>query len=97
MHLWKLHFQDILNENEHESLMYDNNFKHQIEDNICDLKHRMNKYDSPTPIDLSPYTFQEIKLMCESLPPGKSPGKDNVSYEHFKYVGTHFISLNLSG
>ena len=40
---------------------------------------------------LSPYTFQEMKLMCESLPRGKAPGKDNVSYEHFKYAGTHFI------
>jgi endonuclease/exonuclease/phosphatase family metal-dependent hydrolase len=93
LRLWTHHFQDILNETDNESHMYDNDFKNHIEIDIFNMKSNMNKYDEPTNVDLSPFTNQEIQIICDSLPLGKAPGKDSICYEHFKYAGSVFINL----
>ena len=91
--LWTHHFQHLLNETKDEIQMYDTDFKHHIENEISHVKCNMDKYEEPTNVDLSPYTYQEIKSICESLPLGKAPGKDCICYEHFKYAGSALISV----
>jgi len=41
--LWKHHFQDILNETDDEAKMYDTDFEHHIENEISNIRCKMNK------------------------------------------------------
>ena len=53
----------------------------------------MDKYDEPTCVALNDFTQDEILRICQSLPLGKAPGYDSITYEHFKYAGPVFNNI----
>lgn len=91
--MWLKHFQSILNESTDEASMYDSDFKGYIESEVQRLKNDMNKHDNPNLVSLSDFTMDEVKTICSSLPIGKAPGVDSITYEHFKYAGPLFVYI----
>jgi hypothetical protein len=93
LQMWRAHYCNILNESTNESLDYDNEFKHTVETEVENLGYVMDKGDSPAGINLTPFTVDEITIICNRLPNGKAPGFDCLSYEHLKYAGIIFKTL----
>jgi hypothetical protein len=89
--MWKTHFGTILNESEYESAQYDKEFKTEIEHNVQVMKNTMDKYSQPSSVNLANISVNEVKQVCMSLSPGKAPGVDRLTYEHFKYAGNVFF------
>jgi hypothetical protein len=89
--MWKTHFGTILNESEYESAQYDKEFKTEIEHNVQVMKSTMDKYSQPSSVNLANISVNEVKQVCMSLSPGKAPGVDRLTYEHFKYAGNVFF------
>jgi exonuclease III len=85
--MWKQHFMELLNETELEASNYDNDFKMHIEDEIQGMRRNMSKYEQPSFVDMKEFSVEEVQHICESLPIGKAPGVDRLTYEHIKYGG----------
>ena len=66
---------------------FDNDFRYVVESEVEQLHNSMSKDDSPAGINVTPFTLDEVTIICNSLPNGKAPGADLLSYEHFKYSG----------
>ena len=85
--MWRTHYYNVLNESNDEAQDYDNDFKYVVESEVEQLNNSMSKDDSPAGINLTPFTLDEVTIICNSLHNGKAPGADLLSYEHFKYSG----------
>jgi endonuclease/exonuclease/phosphatase family metal-dependent hydrolase len=89
--MWRSHFNNLLNEQSSESIKYDNDFKRHIDDYVQNIVDGDGCRSTNTEhINLSPYSLDEISIVCDKLPVGKAPGIDCIYYEHVKYSGIHF-------
>ena len=91
--LWCEHFSILLNENPEEHTLPDDDFKRHIEQEVRDMhdqydKHKENRYSR-----LGDVTMQEVKALCQSLPPRKAPGVDLIAYEHLKLASDNFFNV----
>ena len=88
--MWEKHFYGILNESAHESEQFDDVFKTKIDHDIHILHETMDKHSEPSRVNLSRISVDEVTKVCLSLSPGKAPGLDRITYEHFKFGGRLF-------
>jgi sorting nexin-29 len=89
--MWKAHFVTVLNETDDEAEVYDNDFKIYIEDIVKNLVNGMDKFRKPTHVNLDKFDVAEVDLICRSLPNGKAPGVDCITYEHIKFGGPTLV------
>ena len=89
--MWYKHFETLLNEGPHEAGLYDDDWKEYIEDEIRTIIHESKSDECPEGVDMSPFTCEELLLKLESLPNGKAPGHDMLTYEHIKHGGNDLV------
>lgn len=85
--MWKNHYETLLNEQEDEAKLYDKSFKQNIDFQVEQLSKNMSKDIDTMGIFQNEFTEQEIQNLSKSLPNGKSPGYDLISYENIKNGG----------
>jgi hypothetical protein len=86
--MWKMHFHNLLNEAPEEHKLYDNEWKAHIDNNVTNIKANCRPDAVPDGIDLTPFTRAQLQDTLASLPKGKAPGIDLLTYEHLKYGGS---------
>ena len=84
--MWKEHFQELLNENDSDNVMYDQQFKEHISGEVNSLNHIMTNSDTLALFE-DAFSGSEITNLCSDLPNNKAPGIDLIMYEHLKYGG----------
>ena len=80
--LWANHFETLVTPLQDNGI-YDQFHKNDIENQVNDIIQ--NSEDITDNIFNVPLTIQEIHEVIRSLPNGKAPGFDRVTYEHLKY------------
>jgi len=90
LHMRKDHYEHLLNE-QTDDTGFDNDFKDIIDAEIHSLCQSMEPSRDSPGVDLTtPFTVDEIRQVCSTLPNGKAPGYDLIQYEHLKFAGVNF-------
>ena len=91
--MWQNHFKCLLNEGEGENSQYNDVFKRDILANVSRIESEMDQNENTPGIDMCDFTEHEVSRICQSLPNGKAPGANLISYEHLKYAGDECIKV----
>ena len=92
--MWKEHYTNLLNETDANAADFDATFKQFIDLEVEHIADNMDSGSDAPGIDIkSKFTEAEVTIACKSLPKGRAPGIDLISYEHLKYGGTLFIQV----
>ena len=70
---------------------YDDEFKKQITKTVGQIK--LNDEEDNHPVIEIPISIKEVSDQCRLLKNNKSPGSDNLTNEHLKYMGTKAMQL----
>jgi hypothetical protein len=89
--MWKKHFHKLLNEPPCETSLYDDEWKVYIDNQVERISANSRTDSGPDGINMDPFTCVEITKIVATLPNGKAPGVDLVSYEHIKHGGDMLI------
>ena len=86
--LWANYFETLVTPLQDNGI-YDQFHKNDIENQVNDIIQ--NSEDITDSIFNVPLTIQEIHEVIRSLPDGKAPGFDGITYEHLKYGGETMV------
>ena len=83
LNCWREYFENLYQFSSNDD--YDNTFRLKVEQELENFLSMENNYISS--YITSPMTLDEMALIIKSLPCGKSPSSDNITYEHIKHGG----------
>ena len=89
--MWQNHFQNLLNETQDEHGQYDNAWKTYIDHKVAHIQLNSKADRAPEGVHMNPFTCDELFNKLSSLPCGKAPGIDLLTYEHIKHGGDMLI------